>query len=643
MALSFLRRNRGALAIRVVLGLVVVAMTLSLVAYFVPNDWSANAGTTAQDVGSVGGLAIGAREFQRVYAMQLRQYERMARGRLDANMLRMLDLDNQIFDALVDQRLVELEARNRGLAVSDSDLARYVAAQPYFQENGQFVGADRVRTFVESQGQTMDDYKRSVRREILREKLQALLTDGITVSPAEVEEEYRRKAEEIKAEYVLVAAAPLRAQVTATDDDVQKRFAANKEAYRIPEQRVVDYVLVDAATLRSQVTVTDTDIKNSYEQRADEFTEAEQACAHHILFKVKGESSPQGHTSEEAQKLATQTLAQLRAGANFEAVAKKVSEDAGSAAQGGNLSCNPRGTMVNEFENVAFNLEPGTISDPVRTQYGFHLIRLDRLQEEKKKALADVREQVRAELLSRKSEALAESKAASIREALASGKKLAEAAAGLTVQTSGAMSQAEPIPPFDAKATAEIFALKAGETPSTPLSLRSGFAFVSLREIKEPRIPELAEVQERVKSDVLEAKAFELARTRAAEVRAKASQGGLDKAAAAMGLSRRETPGLSPRGQALGELPPGLDLDQKAFTLDVKALSEPIRVTTGYAVVRVLEKKTFDPAAFEREKAALASSMREARRGQVFQAFLAQARQRFPVEKHPEVLQRLVG
>jgi hypothetical protein len=136
---------------------------------------------------------------------------------------------------------------------------------------------------------------------------------------------------------------------------------------------------------------------------------------------------------------------------------------------------------------------------------------------------------------------------------------------------------------------------------------------------------------------------MERARARAADLRARAGREGLDKAASALGTVRKETPGLVGRGQPLGDLGASLELEQAAFALPEKALSEPVRTPGGYAVLRVLEKKPFDPAAFEGQKAQLASELKQQKQGQLFRAYLSKARERYSIERRPDALQRVLG
>jgi peptidyl-prolyl cis-trans isomerase D len=638
MALAFLRRHQR--WFHVLLGLVI----LGFIFVYIPSFRNAAAGGDDSDVGRVAELPITAREYQTAYQRLRSRYEQMYQTRLDANMIKMLGLGNQVFDGLVEQRIVELEARRHGLVVTDRELAMAASNMPYFQDQGRFIGADRVRQALESQGQSVEDFERALRHDLLRKQLEALVTDGVTVSASEIEDDYKRRNEEIKAEYVLVDTARFTAQATATDEDIKARFEADKEAYRIPDKRVASYAFVDPQALRSQIAVTDTEIAAHYKDHPDQYSEQEQVCAQHILIKAKDATAKEGRTDAEAKTAATAILAQLRGGADFATVAKKSSEDTGSAAKGGDLGCFPRHTMVDEFENVAFSAKPGELSEPVKTQYGYHIIKVTEKREGKVKPLETVKEAIRAELSSARAQTMSEQKSQALAAALSHGAKLEDTARanGVPVQTSAPVGRGEPLPPFNEEVVARLFELKPGETTPQPIALRGGFIFLTLTETKPSRLPELAEVKDRVKADLLKDKALEMAKSRAQELKAKADAQGLDKAASALGLVRKDSAFVK-RGEAIGDVPSGPALDAAAFALAPNTVSEPIPVTNGFAVLRVVEKKAIDPAAFEKEKGSIAASLRSAKRSQLFEAYIAQVRQRFPIERNAEVLNRFAS
>jgi peptidyl-prolyl cis-trans isomerase D len=640
MALAVMRRHRRWLF--VFLWLVIAAFII----LYIPAFQGADAGSPGEAMATVGGMPITVGEFRRSYLRQRQRLEQIYQGRLDPDALRGMGIEEQVFSALVDDRLVALEARRLGLAVDDETLAREVQAR--FQENGRYIGSEEIRRRLELQGSTVEELERSLRDALLRERLERLVTDGVAVTPAEAEREFRRRTEQVKAEYALVDAAPFRAADAVTDDEARQRFESDRDAYRVPERRAVQYLLVDATTLRSRVTVTDREIEGYYGEHREEFKEPEEVCASHILVKVKAQpEAAEGHPDDEARKMAEALLAQVRSGGDFAAIAKKSSEDKGSAPGGGDLGCFGRGRMLPAFENAAFSLDPGQVSDVVRSDFGYHVIKLASRKEEAYPPLAQVKDRIRESLLAQRTQTLGEEKMIAVAGALRRGKGLDEVGReqGLAVQKSAPFARGETLPPplSSAALAARVFELKEGQVDHEPFALPTGYAFVALAEVQAPRLPDLKEVQARIKTDLAEEKALQAAQARAADLRARAEKVGLDKAASSLGLVRKETAGLVGRGQPLGDLGTGAALEDAAFALPQGALSAPVRTTAGYAVLRVLEKKPFDPAAYEGQKASIAAGLREQRRQQLFRAYLSQARQRYTVERRPEAFQRVLG
>jgi peptidyl-prolyl cis-trans isomerase D len=450
----------------------------------------------------------------------------------------------------------------------------------------------------------------------------------------------------VKLEYVLADADRFRAAVQPSEDQVKARFEARKDAYRIPERRVVSYVLLDRASLQPQVAVTDRDIELFYQDHREEFRQEEEACASHILVKVKAGEAGEGHSETDAQKLAQGLLDQVKAGGDFAALAKKFSEDQGSAQNGGDLGCFAPGRMVPEFDDAVFALAPGQVSDLVKTSFGFHVIRLASKREAAVLPLAQVKERIRASVTESKVRELGEQKAQGMAEALGKGKSLEEAAKAqdLAVQKSAPIARGDTPPVLSSPVlVARVFGMKPGQAEKEGFSLPQGAAFVSLAEIQPARAPELKDVQDKVRADLVEEAALEQARAAAEAVRAKAETLGLEKAAAAASLVRKETPALTGRGQALGDLGTGGALEEAAFSLPEKTISDPVRTTSGWAVLRVLEKKPFDAAELAKQKAQIAASLRQQKQAELFRAFVVEARDRYEVARHPQAWRRALG
>ena len=627
MALSYMRRHKRWLY--VFLWLIIAAF----IVLYIPTFLDKGEGMQAV-VARVGKRKITADEFRMAYQDRLRAYERFAKRRLDLRTAKRMRVPEAVLQSLVESTLIDSEAKRLGVTVDEAALKRAVAAS--FQRDGRFIGAAEARRLLAANDLTEEQYVDSVRSQLTKRRLESLITDGVDVTAAEVEREYRRRHEQVRVEYALVDSARFRAAVTPSSEEVKAFFEAHRETYRFPERRVVSYLLIAQDAIAREVAVTERDAQTYYDDNQDDFTQPEQACASHILVKVKsGPEDSQGHDDAQARSIAQGLLEQVKKGADFAALAKKSSEDPGSAPNGGDLQCFPRGQMQPQFDEGVFALTPGQTSDLVKTSFGYHIIRLNRMQEQQTTPFAQVRAGIEGLVRREKAEERLEEKVMALSRALNSSDSLNKAAQdlGFTVQKTTPVARGARVDPLTPEAVSAAFELKPGETKREPFSSPQGAVFISLASVEPSRLPELKEVEAQVRADLVESGCLEKALELARQVSARARSEGLDKAARALGLTRKDTPALVGRGQALGELGANVLLEQAAFALEVKKISDPVRVAAGYAVVDVLEKTPFDAAAFAKDKESIADSLRADARQKVFQAFLAQAAERYGVER----------
>jgi peptidyl-prolyl cis-trans isomerase D len=644
MALDFMRRHRQRL--KVLLWVVILGLTVSFVLYFIPMGGPGE--LAGETLATVGGRTISAGEFQRELndrrQMFARQLELSGQRRFNREQIQQMVPAEAVLQQLADEHAMLMEIDRLGLYVDDQTLERRIRQNPRFHRAGQFDGAELQR-FAQEQGWTLAELNEKYRVSLMQGALQSLITSGVDVSDAELEQEFRRRNEKVRIEYVLVDAAGFHSGVTVTDDQVKARFDSNREAYRVPERRVVSYLLVEREAMRARSVVTDAEISEYYGDHEDEFYPEAQACAHHILVKVKSGPQAEGHEEEAARKIAESLLDKIKGGASFEEVAKKESEDRASAVRGGDLGCFPPGQMLPDFDAEAFTRKVGELSEPFRTTHGYHIIRVDSRQGDEPQPLDQVKDRIRAIVLDRKIREALDASASRVAADLERGRTLEDAAKeqGLAVKKTAPFARDQVVDPLSAAAVARAFEMKPSEVDGTGYGVPRGRLYFSLADVQPSRVPELKEVQDRAKADLVQEKALEMAREKAGRLKAQAETAGLAKAATALGLARKETPALVDRGRPLGELGSGAAVDEAAFGLAEKALSDPVRVANGYAVLRVLEKKAFDPAAFEKEKASLRASLREGKRQRLFQAYRTELRRRFPVQVRTEVFRRFTG
>ena len=635
--LDRMRRHKGWLKWSLAL------VCLAFIIFYIPDFLRSNPDAMPNDmVARVAGREITVQEFRRAYLTQLQVYRAAYGGNVSEQMLKQLGLDQQILQQMVDEQAALAEAAERGLDVTDAEVARHIVTMPAFQENGRFVGHTRYVGLLRMQRPPLspEEFEESLRRSLLIDKLRTALTDWVTVSDGEVEQEFQRRNEKVKLQLVSFPVDSFRAEAAVSDAELASWFESHKEQYRIGERRKVRYLLIDVEALRAKNQPTPREIEASYNESLDLYSTPEQVRASHILLKTEGKDEAAVRAKAE------QVLQEVKAGGDFAELAQKYSEDEQSNKQGGDLDYFARGRMVPEFEQVAFSLEPGQISDLVKSQFGFHIIKVVDKKPAATRSLDEVRPQIVDQLSFEKASARAGDLAAGLEKEIQSPADLDRVAKanGLTVQESGYFTRDEPILGLgpSPQAAAEAFDLNQGQV-SGAVRVSRGYAFFTVTDKQAPRLPSLDEVKERVREDVVKEKAKELARQKAAAVAA-SLKGAADfeKAAKAAGAEAKTTE-LAPRESPLPDIGVSAEVDKAAFSLPVGGVSDPIATDTAVAVVKVVERAQPTPGDLAAGRDGLRTEMLNERRGRFFSAYMTKAKQGMKIEVNRENLQRVLG
>lgn len=637
--LDRMRRHRNWL--KWSLGLVCLAFII----FYIPDFLRGGdvTGAAANDpVARINGHDIKADEFRRNYQAQVQAYRGAYGAQLNEQLLKQLGIENQILQQMVDERAAIDEAERRGIKVGDEEVAQRIYAIPMFQENGAFVGAARYQQLLGMLRPplTPAEFEDTVRRSLMVDKLRAAVTDWLSVSDKELEQEYRRRNDKVKLAVVSFLADSFRPDVTVGDADVASYFEAHKADFKIPEKRKVKYALIDVEASRAKINVSAQDIERAYNSGIDQYTTPEQVRASHILLKTEGRDDA------AVKAKAEDVLKQAKGGADFAELAKKYSEDESNAKNGGDLDYFGRGRMVPEFDQAVFAMQPGQISDLVKTQYGYHVIKLTDRKASTTKPLAEVRQQI-SEQLAYES---AQNQGANLAQKLESQiKKPADLdtvakANGLVVQETGFFARDEPILGVGAapEMTARAFDMNKGEV-SGAIRTGRGYVFETLTDKQDPHDAKLEEVKERVRDEVTRQRARDMAKQKASDLAAKV-KGAADfaKAAKAAGFEAKTTE-LITRDSPLPDLGVATDVLDAAFKLPEGGVSDPLATDTGIAVIKVLEKQEVTAADLAANKDKFREDLLTDRRNRFFSAYMVKAKQKMKIEVNRQAIQRVVG
>jgi len=611
--LDIMRRKKR---LKIVLWVVIFSLALGMLLFFVPGM---NMGTVATDTSAatVDGQTIPMKAYADAYQRVIRNYSNGGRNKIDPEMLKSMGVPRQVLDSLITQKVVEIAAKKMGIDVTPDEVRQVVESTPSLQDQGKFIGLEQYKALLAANNLSITDFEEDVRKAQLTRKLQAIITDSINVSESEIRDEFARNNQQTVVDYVVLKKDEFKKNVKPTDADLKAYFEAHKNSYKIKEKRRAQYLLIPIAPLLSTVGVTEQEILAEWNQRSHQET----VEAAHILFKVDDPAK-----EAEIKAKAESALKQVKAGQDFAALAKKYSDDPGSASQGGLLGSFQRGQMVKEFEDAAFSLKPGEISGLVRSQYGFHIIKALRHEIP---TLESMRPNLIANIQMRKAKELAKQKAEQAAAQAIKQPDLALLAKGIGMGAE--VKDIAPIKnddnPYDFNISGElrdeVFALKQINSTGKAVEHQLGYAVPKLLEVQMPRPGDLGEHRAQVEKDFLDAKSKELMQASAKKLAEEASkQGSLEKAAKSMGLTAKTSQPFNVTGNPGPEIGATSTFTKAAFDLAPGAVSAPISVLDNEAVMQVKSRTPFDDAAYQKQKSGLRDKLLEAYQDPYFQDYV---------------------
>lgn len=375
----------------IIIGLVVLSFVFAGVGSYLNSSGETVAAT-------VNGEEIGLNELERAYQSQRSRMESQygeSVSALFADEGYMQQFRRGVLDSLIDEKLVEQKARELGLRVGDDQIRDTIRSMPEFQLGGQF-NNDRYLALLRQNGYQPSDFRDFLRTQLTREQLTRALGVSDFALPGEARRVFDLQAQTRDARYVVVDAAPFADEVEISDADIQGYYDANITSFDTEEKVSVAYVKLSVDDLKGDVTVSDDDVSAWYEENKDQYRDEEQRRVSHILIET-------GDDEEAAKAKAEALLAEIKGGADFATVAEESSEDSFSAENGGDLDYITPGMMDDAFDSAVFSLKNvGDVTDVVKTEFGFHIIKLTDLKPETIKPFSDVAGEIRENLITEK-------------------------------------------------------------------------------------------------------------------------------------------------------------------------------------------------------------------------------------------------
>ncbi|MEK7403742.1 MAG: peptidyl-prolyl cis-trans isomerase [Acidobacteriota bacterium] len=628
-------------AVRYLLGGLLMVVALSMVVTLIPG-WGSMPVGEEQVVAEIGDEALTEREVQL-------QLQAAMRNKAFPSELAYIYVP-QMIDQMITERVLAYQSERLGFQVTEADVAQTIRSMiPQLYQDGKFVGRQAYADFLAQQNLTIPQFEANVRKQMLLTKLRNLAGEGAVVTPEEIDKEYRRRNEKVKLEYVAISPDKLRSQATVTPEEVKAHFEKNRPAYQIPEKRSFEMLVIDEAKIGERIATAEADLRRAYEANKEQYRTPERVNVRHILLKTTEKPK------EEVPKIqarAAELLKQIRGGADFAELARKNSEDPGSAAKGGELSWVARGQTVKAFEDTAFTLKPNQISDVISTEYGFHILQVLQKEEARLKPFEEVKEQLAKDQKRQQVFNLMQNLADQAQAELSRNPQQAASIAQrlnvplVRVEKAG---RGDPVPEIGVSPEFEeaISGLQKGRfTP--PIQVQGNKLVIAvLADVFPIRPAELAEVEKQVREQLASQKVAQLVEQRAREAmeKAQAAGGDLKKVAQAMGLELKTTQEFGPDGAADG-IGPATSL-MEAFTKEVGGLFGPVPMDDNRFVCRVAAKTAADTSKLAEQREAILTEIKRRKARDRDELFTDSLRTRLiqdgKVKIHEDVIRRLAS
>lgn len=625
MLLSMMRKHAKSWLIKVLIGII----ALVFVFYF-GYSFTAKRGLK---IAYVNGEVISSMEYQKAYRDLFEALRRQYKSVWNDNLIKVFDLKNRALENLINQKLISQEARRLGLMVTESEIQQAIADYEAFQIDGQF-DLRRYRALLSQNRMKPEDFEEGMAKELLDKKLRQFLFVFMPVTEQEVLDYYTFTNEKIKINFVQFKPDTLKKSIEPDQASMKAFFDKHKEEYRVPEKIKLTYLLIDPDTFKAQVKVQDREIEDYYEYNMNAFLEPKQVKARHILFKLDQEAT---EAEEKAvTKKAMTVLEEARQGKDFAALAEKFSEGP-TGPKGGDLGYFSEGQMVKPFEDIAFKMKKGEISDLVRTRFGYHIIKVEDIKEARTRPLDEVRDQIIKTLTKTASAELAHEYALSLIDQMPYNADLDKYGEehDLKAKHTGYFSQGESIPGVggDEKLRQVLFSLEKGET-SDLVELKEKFYIFQVADQKISYLPELADVADKLKGEFIAQLAAEESKKIAENYLAKLKEGNdWDKLARENHLKPEETDFFKRSGTIpkIGYAP---DLAETIFALskDNRYPDTIFKNDKGAFVIRWEAREGIDEHTYQEQREKYRFSLMQTKHRRAFQNWVESLRKKAEIE-----------
>jgi len=534
----------------VIVGLIILTFALFGIEQYAQGDKNVA-------VAEVNGEEVGANEFMSLYNRQKLRLQQQF-GDMYDSVVKDEQLREQVLDALIESELIRQWSEENKMLISDPQLAASIQSAQIFQKDGKFDEAT-YNEVLSRNGLNVARFEYEQRQFLIESQFSNLTQASAFTTDWEVEQLAKLQGQERQVNYLRIDQRPFLKTAVVSDDEIKAFYEENSTAYIIPEKVKIDYVELSQAELAKKIAYTDDDLQSFYDKNKGLFSTPEKRQARHILIRVDAAA---GETLEQAEKTIKEIQDKLAAGEEFAELAKAYSQDPGSAATGGDLGSFEQGMMVTEFDDAVFSMKEGQTSEPVKTDFGLHLIKLEKIIPLSVKPLAEVKADVITQFQNQEAEKeyfeLLEQMNTLVYEQGDSLAPVAEAL-GLKVSTTeffgreGGLGSSDKVTSNGKviKAAFSDLVLKDGlNSEAIEMSPKDSVA-IRLNEYQPERQQALSEVSEDIKADLTREKAVNEAKALAESILVKLQEGELPESVAQDGIEWHQVGWIDRNSQQL--------------------------------------------------------------------------------------------
>lgn len=628
-------------SVRILLGALLVLVAASMLVYLIPGGPGGPSVSGQNVVAAVGDDKITTMDVQRAV-------QRITQGQANLPKGIIAMYVPSIVNQLIEAKAMAYKAREMGIRVSDQELGDSIEAEFAPELGGKF-DLKIYQMVLSQQGLTPTDYEKQRREMMLAARLENVEMQSLFVSDADARKEYERKNLKVGLQYIAFDSKDFTVKVNKDPAAVKAYFDKNRAQFRIPEKRSVDLITGATADFIQSAQVSDSQLQQQYQDNIDSYRTPDRVKVRHILIKTEGK--PKDDVPKLKAK-AEDILKQLQHGGDFAELAKKNSEDPGSAEKGGELGWIVRGQTVANFEKAAFSLKPGQLSGVIETEYGFHIIQVEDKQaahtqtfdEVKPQLLLEAKKQVAADNMTKAIDAARAEVAKTPSQAEAIAKKYDLKFFKLDNITNGA-----PLPEVNTQqqVSSAIFSTPRGSvTEVVNMDQQGKAAFAEVTGVSPARNAEFSEVQAEVLQRYTNAEAERLAQEAANSAAARARKGeSLEAIAKSYGLGIKTAAPFTVDGAAEGI--GAATLLSAAFKSDVGGIVGPVVAQSSQFVCRVSQKIPADMNQFAQNKESVVQSLtqeRQSAQGPLFRdSVVTELRRRGKIKMNEAALSRLIS